>query len=152
MAERSAGLLVFRRTEAGPVFLLAHPGGPYWTRKDFGAWTIPKGLVDADEETFAAALREFEEETGQGVDGDFLELTPLRQKSRKLIFCWMVEAEPDLGAFRSNTFEIEWPLRSGRVQAFPEIDRVGWFTPDEALRKIHPGQAGFIREAVQRLT
>lgn len=151
MAEKSAGLLVYRWREGGPEFLLAHPGGPFWARHDDGAWTIPKGLIGEGEETHAAALREFEEETGQTVRGEFVELTPLKQKSGKIVHCWLVEADLDLTAFRSNEFEMEWPRRSGRMQAFPEIDRVAWFGAEETLRKILPGQQGFISEAMQRL-
>jgi predicted NUDIX family NTP pyrophosphohydrolase len=151
MPEKSAGLLVYRRTGAGVEFLLAHPGGPFWARRDEGAWSIPKGLIDEGEETLAAAQREFEEEIGRTVEGDFRPLAPLKQKSGKLVHAWMVEADLDLDSFRSNLFEMEWPRRSGRMQAFPEVDRVGWFGPDEALVKILPGQAGFIREAMAEL-
>jgi predicted NUDIX family NTP pyrophosphohydrolase len=152
MAEKSAGLLVYRLRESGPEFLLAHPGGPFWKNRDEGAWSIPKGLIGEGEENHAAALREFEEEVGQVVSGDFVELTPLKQKSGKIVYCWLVEADLDLATFRSNHFEMEWPRRSGRIRAFPEIDRVSWFGPEEALRKILPGQAGFIREAVARIS
>ena len=151
MAEKSAGLLVYRRTASGVEFLLAHPGGPYWAKRDDGAWSIPKGLIDQGEETLAAARREFEEEVGQAVEGEFAPLAALRQKSGKLVHAWMVEADLDLADFRSNLFEMEWPPRSGRLQAFPEIDRVGWFAPEAALVKILPGQAGFIREALAKL-
>jgi len=151
MPEKSAGLLVYRRREGRLEFLLAHPGGPFWINRDEGAWSIPKGLIGEGEENHAAALREFEEEVGQVVSGEFVELTPLKQKSGKVVYCWLVEADLDLDSFRSNVFEMEWPRRSGRLQAFPEIDRVGWFGPEEALRKILPGQAGFITEAVGRL-
>ena len=139
MPETSAGLLVYRRSEGGVAFLLAHPGGPFWARRDEG------------EGTLAAARREFEEEVGQPVEGEFAPLTSLKQKSGKLVHAWMVEADLDLDSFRSNLFEMEWPRGSGRSQAFPEIDRVGWFGPQEALAKILPGQAGFIREAIARL-
>jgi predicted NUDIX family NTP pyrophosphohydrolase len=152
MPEKSAGILVYRRGAGDAVeFLLAHPGGPFWARRDEGAWSIPKGLIGEDEETLAAARREFEEEIGQPVDGDFAPLAPLRQKSGKIVHAWLVEADLDLGSFRSNLFEMEWPRRSGLTQAFPEIDRVGWFGPDAALAKILPGQADFIREAVAKL-
>jgi len=151
MPEKSAGLLVYRRREGGPEFLLAHPGGPFWKNRDEGAWSIPKGLIGEGEENHAAELREFEEETGQVVSGEFVELTPLKQKSGKIVYCWLVEADLDLASFRSNDFEMEWPPRSGRTEAFPEIDRIAWFGPEQALRKILPGQAGFITEAVQRL-
>ena len=151
MPEMSAGILVFRRSGAGVEFLLAHPGGPFWAGRDGGAWSIPKGLVGAGEEALAAARREFEEETGQAVEGDFQPLAPLRQKSGKIVHAWLVEADLDPESFRSNLFEMEWPRRSGRTQAFPEIDRVGWFGPQTALVKILPGQAGFIREAMAKL-
>jgi predicted NUDIX family NTP pyrophosphohydrolase len=151
MAEKSAGVLVYRRRAATPEFLLAHPGGPFWRNRDEGSWSIPKGAINDDEENLAAAKREFEEEVGQSVDGDFVELTPRRQKSGKLVYGWMVEADLDLASFRSIAFEMEWPRRSGQMASFPEIDRVGYFGPDEALIKILPGQAGFIEEALQRL-
>jgi predicted NUDIX family NTP pyrophosphohydrolase len=151
MAEVSAGLLVYRRAAGSLQFLLAHPGGPFWARRDDGAWTIPKGLVGGNEEPHAAALREFKEETGLDLQGSFAALAPLKQKSGKTVFCWLVEADPDLGAFASNLFEMEWPPRSGRRASFPEIDRIAWFAPDEALAKILAGQAGFIREALERL-
>jgi len=151
MPEQSAGLLIYRRSAIGVEFLLGHPGGPFWAKRDEGAWSIPKGLIGEGEDTLAAARREFEEEVGQPVDGDFAPLTPLKQKSGKIVHAWMVEADLDLQAFRSNLFEMEWPRNSGRTQAFPEVDRVGWFTPDEALIKILPGQAGFIHEAAATL-
>ena len=151
MPEKSAGILVFRRAGSGVEFLLAHPGGPFWARRDAGAWSIPKGLVGEDEDTLAAARREFEEEVGQAVQGEFAPLTPLRQNSGKIVHAWMVEADLDLSGFRSNLFEMEWPRHSGRTQSFPEIDRVDWFTADQALIKILPSQAGFIQEAKAEL-
>jgi predicted NUDIX family NTP pyrophosphohydrolase len=152
MPERSAGLLVYRRSGASVQFLLAHPGGPFWAKKDDGAWSIPKGLIGQGEESFAAAAREFEEEVGQPVAGAFAELTPVKQKGGKVVLAWMVEADLDLGGFRSNHFEIEWPPRSGRRASFPEIDRVGWFDPSAALSKILPSQAPLILEALARLS
>lgn len=150
-AQRSAGLLVYRRAGPGVEFLLAHPGGPFWAKRDLGAWTIPKGLVGEGEDTHAAALREFEEETGLAAPGPFVELEPLKQPGGKRVWCWLAEADLDLAGFRSNLFEMAWPPRSGRRQSFPEIDRVGWFAPEAALAKILPGQAGFIRQALERL-
>ncbi len=147
MPEKSAGLLVYRSRPAGPEFLLAHPGGPFWAKRDAGAWSIPKGLIGEGEDALSAAKREFEEEIGQPAPGVFVALTPLRQKSGKTVHAWRIEADLDLSGFRSNLFEMEWPRRSGRTQSFPEIDRVGWFATDEALIKILPGQAGFIHEA-----
>jgi predicted NUDIX family NTP pyrophosphohydrolase len=151
MAQQSAGLLVYRRGPAGVEFLLAHPGGPFWARRDAGAWSIPKGEIGEGEETLSAARREFGEEVGQSVEGDFRPLTPLRQRSGKVVHAFMVEADLDLSSFRSNLFEMEWPPRSGRIQTFPEIDRVAWFGPQEALERIVPGQSGFVREAAARL-
>ena len=151
MAEQSAGLLVYRHAGVGVEFLLAHPGGPFWKNRDEGAWSIPKGLIGEGEDTLAAARREFEEEVGQAAEGDFQPLAPLRQRGGKTVHAFLVEADLDTSAFRSNLFEMEWPPRSGRRQCFPEIDRVGWFSPDAALIKILPGQTGFIRQAMERL-
>jgi predicted NUDIX family NTP pyrophosphohydrolase len=150
-AKHSAGLLVFRRRGDSVEFLLAHPGGPFWKNRDDGAWSVPKGLVDDGEESRAAAVREFEEEVGQPVAGDFVALSRCRQKSGKVIHCWMVEADLDLGAFRSNTFELEWPKGSGRTTTYPEIDRVAYLDPETAFRKILPGQAPLVAEALERL-
>ncbi|HXW25554.1 MAG TPA: NUDIX domain-containing protein [Xanthobacteraceae bacterium] len=144
-ADISAGLVVFRR-RPGLEVLLGHPGGPYWARKDEGAWSIPKGLVEPDDDLLAAARRELAEETGLIADGTFVPLEPVRQKSGKIVHAFAVEADCDLARFASNTFEIEWPPRSGRRQAFPEIDRVGYFGVDAALRKILAYQQPFIRE------
>jgi predicted NUDIX family NTP pyrophosphohydrolase len=148
--EISAGLLVFRRRPSLEV-LLGHPGGPYWARKDDGAWSIPKGLVEAGDDLLAAARRELAEETGLLADGTFMALAPVRQTSGKIVHAFAVEADFDLARFTSNTFEIEWPPRSGRRRAFPEIDRVGYFGVDEAMRKILAYQQPFIRELAVRL-
>ncbi|HET9161517.1 MAG TPA: NUDIX domain-containing protein [Caulobacteraceae bacterium] len=148
MAEKSAGLLVFRRRAGIVEFLLVHPGGPFWKNKDEGAWSIPKGLIDEDEETLTAASREFEEEVGIAVDGDFAALTPLKQKSGKTVHAWLVEADLDLTAFRSNVFAMEWPRRSGRKIEVAEVDRAAYFPPEVSLKKILPGQAGFIAQAL----
>jgi predicted NUDIX family NTP pyrophosphohydrolase len=147
MAQVSAGLLVFRRAPA-LEFLLVHPGGPFWRGKDDGAWSIPKGLIDEGEDHLAAARREFAEETSLSVDGDFIPLTPLKQKSGKWVHAFLIEADLDLAGFRSNVFAMEWPRRSGRTIEVPEVDRAEWFGAESALTKILPGQAGFIREAV----
>lgn len=151
MPQTSAGLLVYRRKGAGVEFLLAHPGGPFWAKRDAGAWSIPKGLVEEGEDLLAAARREFAEEVGQALEGDVVALTALKQKSGKRVHAFLAEGDPDTGAVGSNLFEMEWPPRSGRRQAFPEIDRLGWFAPEDALVKILPGQAGFIHEAMARL-
>jgi predicted NUDIX family NTP pyrophosphohydrolase len=131
----SAGLLAFRRN-GGLQLLLAHPGGPFWTKKDDGAWTIPKGLATTDADSLSAARREFTEETGFVARGEMLPLAPVRQRSGKTVHAWAFEADFDLSAFTSNQFEMEWPPRSGRRRSFPEIDRLAWFDYDTALEKI----------------
>ena len=148
--EISAGLLVFRREPRLEV-LLGHPGGPYWARKDDGAWSIPKGLVEQGADLLATARREFSEETGLSADGEFIALAPVRQKSGKLVHAFAVEADLDLAGFASNTFEIAWPAKSGRRQSFPEIDRIQYFDVPTALRKIIPYQQPFICELAERL-
>jgi len=152
MAKTSAGLLLYRVSDRVLQVFLAHPGGPLWAKKDLGAWSIPKGELDpADEDALAAARREFAEETGQRVTGDFIPLTPLKQPGGKTVHAWAVEGECDPGAVRSNLFTMEWPPRSGRRQEFPEIDRAGWFSIEEAHGKILKGQAGFLDELVRKL-
>lgn len=141
----SAGLLAFRRHH-GLEVLLAHPGGPFWINKDDGAWTIPKGLADADDDTLSAARREFTEETGFVANGDMLPLTAVRQRSGKTVIAWAFEADYDLESFSSNAFEMEWPPRSGRMKSFPEIDRIAWFDYDTALTKIIAYQRPLIVE------
>jgi predicted NUDIX family NTP pyrophosphohydrolase len=148
--EVSAGILAFRRNGPRLDLLLAHPGGPYWRKRDEGAWSIPKGLVESDD-ILACAKREFNEETGLTADGPVLTLTPLRQKSGKLVHAFALEADFDLAGFSSNHFEMEWPPKSSKRQSFPEIDRVAYFDVKTARRKILPGQKPFIDELVQRL-
>lgn len=148
--EISAGLLAFRRRNALEV-LLAHPGGPFWAKKDDGAWTIPKGITEGDVDLLATARREFSEETNLTAAGDFMELTPVEQKSGKLIHAWAFAADFDLTAFASNTFEIEWPPRSGRRQLFPEIDRIAYFALPAAMSKIVAYQQPLLRELELRL-
>ncbi|MEX0753371.1 MAG: NUDIX domain-containing protein [Xanthobacteraceae bacterium] len=131
----SAGLLAFRRRN-GLEVLLAHPGGPFWAKKDDGAWTIPKGLTESDADPLSAARREFTEETGFVATGEITQLQPVRQRSGKTVLAWAFEAEFDPANFTSNTFEMEWPPRSGRRKSFPEIDRLAWFPYDAALQKI----------------
>jgi predicted NUDIX family NTP pyrophosphohydrolase len=144
-AEISAGLLAFRRNDALEV-LLAHPGGPFWTKKDDGAWTIPKGLAEPGADLFEAARREFAEETNLAGSGPFIALQPVRQKSGKLVHAWAFEADFDLAAFASNTFEIEWPPKSGQRRQFPEIDRIAYFTLPIAMAKILEYQRPLLRE------
>ncbi len=149
-SEISAGLLTFRRRGQLEV-LLAHPGGPFWAKKDDGAWTIPKGLAEPGADLLATAQREFAEETNLTAAGNFIPLTPVRQKSGKLVHAWAFEADFDLAAFASNTFEIEWPPRSGRRQSFPEVDRVAYFTLPVATIKILEYQRPLLRELASRL-
>jgi predicted NUDIX family NTP pyrophosphohydrolase len=149
--EVSAGVLVWRRGEGGPQFLLVHPGGPFWAGKDAAAWSIPKGLVEPGEAGWAAARREFAEELGQPIDGDAHPLTPCPTSGGKLILAWMVEADLDVTDVSSNVFEMEWPPRSGRRASFPEVDRAAWFAPAVALGKAHKGQRPILREAAARL-
>ena len=151
MPKTSAGLLLYRVVDQRLQVFLAHPGGPLWAKKDLGAWSIPKGELDPGEDALAAARREFAEETGQQVTGDFMPLTPLKQPGGKTVHAWAVEGECDPGAVRSNLFTMEWPPRSGRRQEFPEIDRAEWFSIEEAHEKILKGQAGFLAELVRKL-
>lgn len=151
-SSRSAAMLAYRRRPSGPEFLLVHPGGPFWARRDLGAWSVPKGLIEEGEDELAAAAREFAEEIGIPVQGRFVRLADQRQKAGKLVLCWMVEADLDLAAFCSNTFELEWPPRSGRTIHAPECDRAEYFPTDQALEKILAGQRGFIEEAAARLS
>jgi predicted NUDIX family NTP pyrophosphohydrolase len=152
MAKQSAGILLYRRTGGEPEVLLVHPGGPLWARKDAGAWSIPKGEHDADEDPQACARREFEEETGTVLRGDALTaLGTVRQKSGKVVSAWAVEGDLDPDAITSNTFELEWPPRSGRVQHFPEVDQAGWFSIDAAREKLNPAQVAFLDRLVDRI-
>jgi predicted NUDIX family NTP pyrophosphohydrolase len=147
---RSAGLLMFRRRAGAVEVLLAHPGGPFWVRRDDAAWTLPKGEIGIDEDPLAAAQREFLEETGFASIPPFLPLGELRQKSGKRITAWAFEGDADPAGLVSNLFEMEWPPRSGRMHPFPEIDRVRWFAPEEARRKLIAGQVPFV-DALLRL-
>jgi predicted NUDIX family NTP pyrophosphohydrolase len=147
----SAGLVAFRRADTLEV-LLAHPGGPFWFKKDNGAWTIPKGRAEPGVDLFATARREFAEETNFSAEGEFIPLAPVKQKSGKLVYAWAFESNFNLASFASNTFEIEWPPKSGRQQSFPEIDRVAYFTLPVALSKILTYQRALLRELELRLT
>jgi len=148
-AEVSAGILAFRQRPALEL-LLGHPGGPYWHNKDDGAWSIPKGNVESGD-LLACAKREFNEETGLTPAGPFVTLKPLRQKSGKMVHAFAMEADFDLSRFSSNQFEMEWPPRSGKRKAFPEIDRIAYFTVTKARRKILLGQRAFIDELILHL-
>lgn len=144
MPKQSAGILMYRRRDHGLEVLLVHPGGPFWAKKDLGAWSIPKGEYSDTEDPLTVAMREFEEETGLRPRGDFRPLGALAQPSRKVVTAWALEGDFDVGALKSNTFELAWPPKSGRKATFPEVDRAEWFSPDEAGRKILPGQGEFI--------
>lgn len=151
MLKQSAGLLLYRLGEDGLEILLAHPGGPFWAKKDLGAWSIPKGEFLEGEDPLTAARREFAEEIGTRVDGEVLALTPLKQPSRKVVHAFAVEHDLNVERISSNTFELEWPPKSGRKQAFPEVDRAAWFPLAEARRRIQPGQVPILDELSRRL-
>lgn len=149
--KKSAGILVYRKKGKDPEFLLVHPGGPFYKNKDINVWSIPKGEYNDEEDAFEAARREFFEETGIRIDGDFYELKPVKQSGGKIVNAWAVEGDPDISNIRSNTFEMEWPPKSGRLMNFPEIDRAEWFSYDEACQRIVKGQIPIIDELNDRL-
>jgi predicted NUDIX family NTP pyrophosphohydrolase len=153
MPQRSAGILLYRRRQGGGVeVLLVHPGGPYWARKDEGAWGIPKGTYGSDEDPLAAARREFEEETGAPPPaGEAIALGSFRQSVAKIVDVWAVEGDFDPATLKSNTFAMEWPPRSGRMREVPEVDRAEWFVPDAAARKILRGQRPILEALLRRL-
>ena len=140
MPRQSAGLLLYRRSVHGIEVFLAHPGGPFWAKKDAGAWSIPKGEMEPGEIGLNAARREFREEIGVDIQGMFLPLDPVRLAGGKVVQAWAVEGECDTAAVVSNTFPLEWPPRSGRIVEFPEVDRAAWFDLAEARLRISPGQ------------
>jgi len=153
-AKHSAGVLLFRRRGEGVEFLLVHPGGPFWRRKDTGAWSIPKGQIEDEEEPRACAIRELEEELGPAAEVDperLIELGSIRQRAGKVVDAWAVEADFDPEALDSNTFSMEWPPRSGEQQEFPEVDRAGWFEPEKAREKILPAQAELLERLLEKL-
>jgi predicted NUDIX family NTP pyrophosphohydrolase len=151
MAKESAGLLVYRRRAGTLEVFLVHPGGPIWQNKDLGAWSIPKGEYSAGQDALEVAKRELNEETGQRVDGDFVPLAAVRQGSGKVVAAWAVEADLEATNIHSNTFSMEWPPRSGKLQEFPEVDRAGWFTVDAAAEKMIEGQRGLLAQLQSRL-
>jgi len=151
MSVTSAGLLPYRWKSGRIELLLVHPGGPFWAKKDDGAWSIGKGEVEGMEPPLEAAIREFAQETGYAPQGPFEALTPIRQRSGKTIQAWATEDDWDTSSFISNTFTIEWPPRSGKSQSFPEVDRVAWFDVDVALKKVLVGQRGFVLELARLL-
>lgn len=146
MAKQSAGILLYRLAGDELQVFLVHPGGPFFKNKDDGSWSIPKGEFAEDEDSLDAGRREFLEETGQTIDGDFIRLTPIQQKGGKTVYAWAVEGDIDHESIVSNLFEIEWPPRSGRKQTFPEIDRAGWFDLETAKKKINTAQVDIVNE------
>jgi predicted NUDIX family NTP pyrophosphohydrolase len=152
-AARSAGILLYRLVAGGPEVLLVHPGGPLWVKRDAGAWSIPKGVIEDGEDPLACALREFEEELGSKLPGDRppLELGTIRQKGGKVVEAWGVEGDLDPATVRSATFQMEWPPRSGELREFPEVDRAAWFDPGEARAKLIPAQAELLDRLLRQL-
>lgn len=150
MPQRSAGLLIYRHSSGFPEVLLVHPGGPFWTKKDDGAWSIPKGLIEENEDELAAAQREVREELGVEINGTFVPLGEFKQPSGKVVIAWSVEANVRVEAIISNTFEMEWPPKSGSMKEFPEVDRAGWFELPQAERKILKGQRAILLEFARR--
>ena len=148
---KSGGILLYRYQQKQLEFFLVHPGGPFWINKDAGVWSIPKGEFDNDEDALTAAQREFEEETGSKLSGDFIALTAVIQKAGKQVYAWAVEGNIDPLTIQSNTFKIEWPPKSGKWKEYPEINKAGWFDSNTAKEKINPAQIAFIDELTDKL-
>ncbi len=146
MPKQSAGILLYRRTDNQLEVFLVHPGGPFFKNKDDGAWSIPKGEFMEDEQALLAAKREFLEETGQAIDGDFIKLKPIKLKSGKTVHAWAIEGDIDHEVIVSNLFEMEWPPKSGKTASFAEVDRAAWFEPAVAKVKVNPAQIALINE------
>jgi predicted NUDIX family NTP pyrophosphohydrolase len=150
VAKQSAGIVLYRIEQDNLEVFLVHPGGPFWTKKDLGAWSIPKGEFEA-EDALVAAKRELLEETGLMIEGELVTLAPQKQKSGKVVYAWAVEGNINPGDIKSNTFELEWPPKSGKKQLFPEIDKANWFPIHIALQKINQGQTAFLQELALKL-
>jgi predicted NUDIX family NTP pyrophosphohydrolase len=151
MSKKSAGILLYRFKEGKAEVFLVHPGGPLWAKKDAGAWSVPKGEIDSDEDELSAARREFFEETGYVVDGDFIELSPVKQKSGKIVHAFALEKDVDAEKVVSNNFAMEWPPRSGKQAEFAEIDKAAWFDFETAREKINAGQVPLLNELEEKL-
>jgi predicted NUDIX family NTP pyrophosphohydrolase len=151
MPKQSAGLLLYRKRRGSLEVFLVHPGGPFWVNKDDGAWSIPKGEFGPDEDPLEAAKREFREETGLVSEGEHWPLKPIRQRGGKIVYAWAAHSDLESAAIKSNTFSMEWPSGSGKMQNFPEVDRAEWFTIDVARRKILQGQLGLLEQLEQEL-
>ena len=151
MSKKSAGILLYKMEKTLEIFLV-HPGGPFWKNKDAGAWTIPKGEFGDEEKPFDAAKREFEEETGTKLAGNFIALTPIKQKGGKVVYAWAIEGEISTSAMKCETIvEMEWPPKTGKIISFPEVDKGEWFTTEAAKQKINPSQAALIDELIEKL-
>ncbi len=151
MKKRSAGILLYRRAETGIEVFLVHPGGPFWKKKDLGAWSLPKGEYDDGEDPLACAKREFTEETGCVVDGDFIFLGELKQAGGKIVTAWALEHDLDPALVKSNTFSMEWPPHSGKTREFPEVDAGAWFSLSAAREKLTKGQSEFIARLEEKI-
>jgi predicted NUDIX family NTP pyrophosphohydrolase len=153
--KHSSGILLYRDRDGITQFLLVHPGGPYWAKRDEGAWSLPKGGIEGEEDSRAAALRELDEELGPAAPdldpGELIDLGQIRQRAGKVVDAWGAQGEFDPDALDSNTFEMEWPPRSGRDAEFPEVDRAGWFDLESARRKLLPAQREFLDRLLQHL-
>jgi len=149
--KQSAGILLFRFNKKQTEFFLVHPGGPFWKNKDIGTWSIPKGEFEGDEEPLKAAQREFQEETGQKIDGDFIKLNPIKMKSGKMVYAWAIEKDIDPSILLSNTIQIEWPPNSGKKIEIPEVDKGDWFSLPDAKEKINPAQANLLVQLIEIL-
>jgi predicted NUDIX family NTP pyrophosphohydrolase len=149
--KRSAGILMYKFINGEPFVLLVHPGGPFWSKKDFQSWSIPKGEYSEEEDPLAAAIREFDEETGAKLHGDFHLLGEIVQRNRKIVTAWAIEGDFDPKTLKSNTCEVEWPPKSGRVTSIPEVDRAEWFNLGEARKKINAGQIGLLDRLERKL-
>jgi predicted NUDIX family NTP pyrophosphohydrolase len=149
--KKSAGILLYRNHHKAIEFLLVHPGGPFWKNKDIGAWSIPKGEFNDEEDPLDAAIREFKEETGVTLEGKFIALTPIRQKSGKSVYAWAAENDFDVKCLTSNTCEVQWPPNSGRTISIPEVDRAEWFGYADAVQKINIAQIKLISDLMAKL-
>jgi predicted NUDIX family NTP pyrophosphohydrolase len=151
MVKKSAGILAYKGSDRKYEVFLVHPGGPFWAKKDLKSWSVPKGEFDDEEDAFKAAIREFKEETGYIISGDFVELGPVKQPGGKIIYSWAVEADFDAKKIASNTFIMEWPPKSGKSKEFPEVDKGEWFPLDLAREKILKGQLPILDKLMQKL-
>ena len=151
MSKTSAGILAWCKAHGTLEVLLVHPGGPFFSKKDAGAWSIPKGEYNEPEDPLTTARREFAEELGTEINGEFMPLTPIKQKSGKIVCAWAVEADMDITGFISNTFMLEWPPKSGKMQEFPEVDKAEWFTISKAKEKINAAQVALLEELESKL-